>query len=173
MQRIALKDLVGVDVAGRQAITTSPEYYYQYPQGVPIRTLVGVFKTARKDHTGKHWIWYTVRWEREPGDTCDFSGYREDSERPVTVEFLDPITLLQLASAILGRKAENGADFEEADVAMWGGCEVCGASIAAYNGCPSRTGYIRCANACIGDQGFATVEECRAFLASNVEDEPI
>jgi len=74
------------------------------------------------------------------------------------------ITLLQLASAILGRKAENGADFEEAGVAMWGGCEVCGASIAAYNGCPSRTGYIRCAKGCIEDTGFATVEEARAFV---------
>jgi len=81
-----------------------------------------------------------------------------------------PITLLELASAILGRKAENGADFEEAHVAMWGGCEVCGASIAAYNGCPSRSGYIRCANACIGDAGFATVEEAQAFVDAGLAD---
>jgi hypothetical protein len=39
-----------------------------------------------------------------------------------------------------------------------GGCEGCGASIAAYSAHPSTTGYIRCRDF-IGDLGYATVAE--------------
>ena len=41
---------------------------------------------------------------------------------------------------------------------MFGGCSVCGASITAYNACPSRRQYWCCED-CIGDDGYATVEE--------------
>lgn len=69
------------------------------------------------------------------------------------------ITVMQLATHRLGRDARNGADFQEAQLPIMGGCQVCEATVAAYNSCPSTSGYLRCANGCIGDDGFATVEE--------------
>lgn len=72
---------------------------------------------------------------------------------------MTPITILQLAEHRLGREAVTGSDFEEAGLPMLGGCQVCAATIAAYNACPSRSGYIRCAAGCIGDSGWTTVEE--------------
>ena len=69
------------------------------------------------------------------------------------------ITVLQLAEYRLSRPAVTGSDFEEAGLPMLGGCEVCHASIAAYNACPSTSGYIRCASGCIGDSGWTSVEE--------------
>jgi hypothetical protein len=57
----------------------------------------------------------------------------------------------------------NGADLESVDLAIMGGCEVCGATLAAYNGCPSRSGYWRCASGCIGGDGFETVAQFEAF----------
>jgi hypothetical protein len=73
------------------------------------------------------------------------------------------ITLYQAAEALLGRKPLTLGDFDEAGVSMLGGCEVCGASVAAYNACPSKSGYIRCASGCIGDRGFLSVPEYIAY----------
>lgn len=70
-----------------------------------------------------------------------------------------PVTVMQLASHRLGREATNGADYEQAGMAMLGGCELCHASIAAYNACPSKSGYLRCANGCIGPDGWDDVEQ--------------
>jgi hypothetical protein len=53
----------------------------------------------------------------------------------------------------------SGADFDRVGLPMTGGCEVCGASVAAYNSCPSKTGFIRCENGCVGELGYETVEE--------------
>lgn len=77
---------------------------------------------------------------------------------------MEPVTILQLAEFILGRPAENGEDFAQAELPMLGGCEVCHATIAAYNACPSRTGYLRCAEGCIGELGYSSVEEARRDL---------
>lgn len=67
------------------------------------------------------------------------------------------LTVLDIASAKLGREARNGADFDEVGLPIMGGCEVCGATVAAYNACPTRTGYLRCASGCVDDLGFRTV----------------
>jgi hypothetical protein len=45
-----------------------------------------------------------------------------------------------------------------------GGCDCCGACIGAYNACPSKSGYLRCANECIGDSGWESVEEANRDL---------
>lgn len=69
------------------------------------------------------------------------------------------ITVLQLAKHRLGRDAVNGQDFMEAKLPMMGGCYVCGASVAAYNSVPTRSGYIACAKGCVDDSmGYETVE---------------
>lgn len=80
---------------------------------------------------------------------------------------LTAVSILDLAKHRLGRDPVTGADFAEAGLAIFGGCEDCGASIAAYNAYPSRTGYWRCED-CIGDLGFATVEEANAAIFHTV-----
>ena len=80
-----------------------------------------------------------------------------------------PITLLDVVRAKVGDKqGYTGADCDEAGVPLMGGCEVCNASIAVYNACPSKTGYIRCQSGCIGDLGFSSVAE---FLTWQDENE--
>jgi len=59
-----------------------------------------------------------------------------------------PVTILDLAK-YRGVKANDdgsitGGEFERVGLAIMGGCEVCGASIAAYNAYPCKTGYWRC-----------------------------
>lgn len=85
--------------------------------------------------------------ESSQSGTCGFCGLP-----------LGPVTFFQLAEYRLGRKPETGADMAEADLAIMGGCQVCGATLAAYNGCPSKSGYWKCEN-CIGDDGWTSVEE--------------
>jgi hypothetical protein len=68
-----------------------------------------------------------------------------------------PITIMEAATHMLGRSAMNGADYQEAGLPIMGGCEHCGASIAAYNAYPSTSGYLRCAD-CIGPDGYATAD---------------
>ena len=82
-----------------------------------------------------------------------------------------PITISDLAEHRLGREASTGADFETAGLPMMGGCEACGACVAAYNSHPSKTGYLRCSD-CIGDLGWATVEEAHAALEAEANDTP-
>lgn len=72
-----------------------------------------------------------------------------------------PITLLDVAKARGVQEDEKGmismAEFRRVGVPMIGGCQICGATVAAYNSCPSKSGYIRCADGCIGDEGFETI----------------
>jgi hypothetical protein len=88
------------------------------------------------------------------------------------------ITILDVATAQGAQPDAAGgismAEFDRLGLPFFGGCEVCAASIAAYNACPSRTGYLRCAKGCIGDQGFATVDEFLQFEADTdtVDPEP-
>lgn len=51
-----------------------------------------------------------------------------------------------------------------------GGCEVCGASIAAYNACPSQTGYWRCSSGCIADEGYASAADADLALFSEAPE---
>lgn len=74
------------------------------------------------------------------------------------------VTILELATHRLGRKASNGADFVEAELPIMGSCGRCGATVAAYNSCPTTTGYIMCANGCTDGVGFATVEDANAAI---------
>jgi hypothetical protein len=73
------------------------------------------------------------------------------------------VTILTLAEHRLGREARTGADFTEAGLPIMGGCEGCGASIAAYNAYPSVTGYLRCAD-CIGDLGYADAQHANEAI---------
>lgn len=57
----------------------------------------------------------------------------------------------------------TGSEFERLGLPMLGGCEVCGATIAAYNAYPSTSGYLRCADD-IDDLGFASVEDFDAWI---------
>lgn len=68
------------------------------------------------------------------------------------------VTIQELADYRLGREASTGADYAAAGVAILGGCECCGAGLAAYNAYPARTGWWRCGS-CIADLGWQTVEE--------------
>lgn len=74
-----------------------------------------------------------------------------------------PLSLCDAAEAILGYRASTGEDFEKAGLPMIGGCEVCGACVAAYNAGPSRTGSIRCLAGCIDGVEFWTVEEWAVY----------
>jgi len=60
-------------------------------------------------------------------------------------------------------EALNGADFEKVGLPIFGGCEVCMASVAAYNAYPTQTGYLRCED-CTDDLGYATAEEANAAI---------
>ncbi len=77
------------------------------------------------------------------------------------------VTLLQVAEARGITEGPNGGytlgSFDRVGLPMLGGCKECGACIAAYNACPSRTGYLMCANGCIGDRGFPTVKAFEAW----------
>lgn len=76
--------------------------------------------------------------------------------------------LTALAIAVLkGAKVDEdgmiaGAEFERVGIPIMGGCQGCGAMLAAYNAYPSRTGYWLCASE-IGDFGFPTLEEFERF----------
>lgn len=81
------------------------------------------------------------------------------------------ITIYELAGHRLHQPDATkltGADFEEAGLPILGGCEVCAATVAAYNACPSQSGYLRCTG-CIGTDGWDTVEDAdRALFGEGV-----
>lgn len=68
------------------------------------------------------------------------------------------ITIKELAEHRLKRPAVNGQDYLDAGLDIMGGCLRCEASLAAYNGYPSKSGYWCCKD-CIGDAGWTNVEE--------------
>ena len=79
------------------------------------------------------------------------------------------ITIQALVEWKLKREATCGDDFAEAGFEMMGGCEVCGAMLAAYNAHPSWSGFWRC-KYCIGDTGWTDVEDAaKTILAEPVE----
>lgn len=64
----------------------------------------------------------------------------------------------------VGPKDEySGLDYETAEMPVFGGCEVCAASLAGYNAYPAVTGYLRCAHD-IGDLGFGSPAEFDEWL---------
>lgn len=111
---------------------------------------------------------FVLQWD-EHGHVSfgEFSSAESAAQhvREIAGEDTSPITIQELAAHRLGRDAHTGADFAEAGLPIMGGCQVCGASIAAYNACPSKTGYWRCLNLCIADQGFDTVEDAQEWIS--------
>lgn len=79
-----------------------------------------------------------------------------------------PITILDLAKFRGVQESETGGinmgEFERVGLPMMGGCGVCGACVAAYNACPSRSGVLKCLSGCIDEDGYETVEEANRDL---------
>jgi len=73
------------------------------------------------------------------------------------------ITVLELAKFRGLQEDEDGkvsmTAFDDVGLPMMGGCSVCGATVACYNSCPSKSGFLKCVEGCIGDDGWETVEE--------------
>ena len=78
------------------------------------------------------------------------------------------VTVLELAIHRGAKVAEDGsvsgAEINRVGLPVLGGCISCGATVAAYNACPSRSGYLKCSEDCIGGDGWETVEEANAEL---------
>jgi hypothetical protein len=78
------------------------------------------------------------------------------------------ITVLELAVFRGAKESETGGftmgEFDRVRLPMLGGCSVCGASIAAYNAAPSRSGVLKCAEGCIDADGFETVQEANIAI---------
>lgn len=84
-----------------------------------------------------------------------------------------PVTSLQVAIARGATPQEDGAftmeAIENVGIPFFGGCACCGASIAAHNEYPSKSGMLKC-ESCIGDNGFNSVEEFEAFVKSRHDE---
>ena len=78
------------------------------------------------------------------------------------------ITVLELAIFRGAKESESGgmsgAEIERVGLPFMGGCQRCGACIAAYNASPSKTGYLMCTHGCVDDVGYETVEEANLAL---------
>lgn len=76
-----------------------------------------------------------------------------------------PITILDVALASGVEEVDgtiSAGEFARVGLSILGGCQTCGATLGAYNGYPSTSGFWQCAED-IGDSGFSTVEEFVAF----------
>jgi hypothetical protein len=76
------------------------------------------------------------------------------------------VTIYDLAKHISGRTPLTGADFVEVGLEIIGGCACCHATLAAYNGYPSRSGFWLC-KGCLGDTGWDDVEQARKDIFEN------
>lgn len=78
------------------------------------------------------------------------------------------ITILDLARFRGVKPSADGSiscgDIADVGLPFWGGCQSCHATIAAYNACPSTSGFLRCASGCIDEDGYETVEEANRDL---------
>ena len=85
------------------------------------------------------------------------------------------ITILELAKYRGAKPARDGSisgdEFDRVGLPILGGCEVCHACVAAHNACPSRTGFLRCANGCIGELGWDAVEEADAAIFGDTTED--
>jgi hypothetical protein len=80
------------------------------------------------------------------------------------------ITIFDVAEARGVKPNKDGSismgAFEEVGLPMLGGCQGCGASIAAYNAYPTTTGFLSCEDCCNGI-GFETVESFEEWSKNN------
>lgn len=74
------------------------------------------------------------------------------------------ITIDEVATARAGREIQTAAEFAAVDLRIFGGCQNCGACIAAYNAYPTKTGFWGCEDCTPTVMGFETVEEFERFL---------
>ena len=58
----------------------------------------------------------------------------------------------------------DASEFERVGLPMLGGCQSCGATIAAYNSHPTRSGYLSCSDCVNPLDGFSTAEEFEEFV---------
>lgn len=93
----------------------------------------------------------------------------------MTDQNIDPIdaptiydVLIRLRPDLAEASAISGAEFEKAGLPMFGGCYVCGASIAAHNACPGKSGFLVGTCCATPENVYATVEE---FLATRKTNE--
>jgi hypothetical protein len=88
---------------------------------------------------------------------------------------MEPVTVHDVAVARGVKEDEDGSvgmdEYLRVGLPMLGGCYRCGASIACYNSCPTKVGYLMCKNGCVGDDGFATTEEFEEFCKKQDEEE--
>lgn len=74
----------------------------------------------------------------------------------------EPITFRDLALHRGAKEDEdgamNGAEFDRVGLSIMGGCAVCGATLAAYNGYPSKSGYWNCRR-CLCGSGWTDAAE--------------
>lgn len=85
------------------------------------------------------------------------------------------VTFLALAK-FRGAKADedggiNGGEFVRVGLDIMGGCQVCGATLAAYNGYPSKSGFWRCKD-CLYDEGWTDVAQVNADIFGDADLEP-
>ena len=90
-------------------------------------------------------------------------------------EVFSPITIHELA-IFRGMRDDgtgqfSGGDYADVGLAIMGGCERCGATLAAYNAHPTRTGFWRCGD-CVGPHGYATAAEANADIFGNGVRDP-
>ena len=139
-----------------------------------MRLGIGVSDDRRiqqvKDDEGQvHWLRGVLKAKgAKPGDRVKLeymvsfgSGlwYATKSEEPITImQVFEHRTGKNSGSYTLG-------EFDDAGLPMFGGCQVCQESLAAYNAYPSKTGFLRC-RACVGDKGFKSVQEFEDFEKS-------
>jgi hypothetical protein len=63
----------------------------------------------------------------------------------------------------------NADQFHAVGLAMIGGCVRCEATIAAYNACPTKTGFWMCKD-CVGGDGFNSCEECEEWITDQHQE---
>jgi len=77
-----------------------------------------------------------------------------------------PITILDYAQTVSQASGSGDVSFD-LDQELSHGCEICPAPLTPSTAYPARFGLLRCSQ-CIGDDGFATVEELEEFRATGI-----
>lgn len=78
-----------------------------------------------------------------------------------------PVTIRDLAiyrGAVEVDGSINAAEFHKVGLNIMGGCGICNATLAAYNGCPSKSGSWKCLNGCIDGDGWDDVAEANEAI---------
>lgn len=63
----------------------------------------------------------------------------------------------------------SGGEIERVGLPFLGGCACCGATIAAYNAAPSKSGSLKCLDGCIDEDGWDSVESANVEIFGLVD----